>query len=464
MKEDTPMIRLPRQPLPGYLLFGALIVLAALGALAGIVASAPPGTAPTLDRRPNILIILSDDQGYHDAGFQGVQDIPTPNMDSIARHGVRCTNGYVTCSVCSPSRAGLLTGRYQTRFGHENLPPPMNVDDGLPLSEVTLASVLKIAGYRTGAIGKWHLGFGPQFHPNRRGFDQFTGFLDAQHDYFNYGGMDPIQHNGTPVANPDYLTSYFTSEAVRFLEQNDGRPFFLYLVDNAVHFPNQAPQSYLDRFPNINDPLRKGYAGKMSALDDGIGQVLDTLHRLGLEENTLVFYLTDNGGPLTQLEPNGANNYPLRGQKGQLYEGGIRVPFVVQWKGVLPENTVYEAPVISLDIFATAVAVANVPLPVDRVYDGVNLLPHLSGIAPDAPHDLLYWRQGGGQQYAVRDDRYKLVFQDGALQLYDLQNDMSETTDLAAQMPERVTQMTKAYQALNSQMVPPLWGPGHPGP
>src|SRR5262249_54498807 len=207
--------------------------------------------------------------------------------------------------------------------------------------------------------------------------------------------------------------------AVQFIWQNRNQPFFLYMVDNAVHFPNEAPQSYLDQFPNITDPLRKGYAAKTAAMDDGIGAVLSTLKVLGLEEDTLVFYLTDNGGPLTQLGPNGANNYPLRGEKTQLYEGGIRVPFAVQWKGVLPEGVTYDYPVISLDLFATAAAVAGAPLP-KRVYDGVNLLPYLTGENPDAPHHLLFWRQGGGQQYAVRDLRYKLVFQDGGLHLFDL--------------------------------------------
>lgn len=428
-------------------------------------ASAPRARAAKLRRqvpgaKPNIVIILSDDQGYHDPGFQGGTDIPTPHMDSIAGNGVRCTNGYVTGSVCSPSRAGLLTGRYQTRFGHENLPPPFNPDDGLPLTEITLASLLKDAGYRTAAVGKWHLGFGAPFHPNQRGFDEFIGFLDAQHDYFNYGGMDPIQHNGTAVTKPEYLTNLFTHAAVRFIERHSSQPFFLYMVDNAVHAPNQAPQEYLDRFPDITDPLRKGYAAKTSALDDGIGKVLQTLRRLGLEENTLVFYLTDNGGPLTQLGPNGADNYPLRGEKGQLYEGGIRVPFALQWKGVIPEGVVYEQPVISLDMFATAVAAAGAQLPQDRVYDGVNLLPYLRGETEEAPHRWLYWRQGGGQQYAVRDHRYKLVFQDGALQLFDLRNDVSETTDLAAQKPQRAARLARVFARYNHQMVPPLWGPG----
>jgi arylsulfatase A-like enzyme len=412
---------------------------------------------------PNILIILTDDQGYHDVGFHGVTDIPTPNIDSLAQNGVQCSNAYITCSVCSPSRAGLLTGRYQNRFGHENLPPPNAPNAGLPVGELTLGDLLGNVGYQTGAVGKWHLGVNSQlFHPNIRGFSQFFGFLDAQHDYFNYGGPDPIQYNGTPVPPGPYLTTAFTSQAVSFIQQNADVPFFLYLAFNSVHAPNQAPQSYLDRFANIADPLRQGYAAKLSAMDDGIGQVLDTLRELNLEQNTLIFFSTDNGGPLTNLfpysTPNGANDSPLRGQKGQLYEGGIRTPFVVQWKGHLPGGTTYDYPVISLDIVATAMAAAGATLPNDRVYDGVNLLPYLSGANTDPPHQMLFWRQGGGTDFAARDLRYKLVQeQNGPLQLFDLQEDGSETNDLAPGQPNKVARLLRAYMLWQSQMVPPLW-------
>jgi arylsulfatase A-like enzyme len=410
-------------------------------------------------KQPNILIILTDDQGYHDVGFHGVTDIPTPHLDSLARNGVQCSNAYVTCSVCSPSRAGLLTGRYQNRFGHENLPPPGNPNAGLPVQEITLATLLQSAGYQTAALGKWHLGTNSAlFHPNLRGFQSFFGFLDAQHDYFNYGGPDPIQDNGQPVQGNQYLTQAITARAVSFIESHVEDPFFLYLAYNSPHAPNQAPQEYLDRFAYIQNPLRRGYAAKLSAMDDGIGQILQTLRQHHLERDTLIFYLTDNGGPLTQLGPNGADNTPLVGEKTQLYEGGIRVPFVVQWKGHLPRGTTYDFPVIALDIFPTALAAAGVEVPKDRVYDGVNLVPYLSGENPDPPHDMLFWRQGGGRDFAARGLQYKVVrHNNGPVQLFDLQSKAGETQDLAAERPRVLARLLRAYQEWNSQMIAPLW-------
>jgi arylsulfatase A-like enzyme len=225
--------------------------------------------------------------------------------------------------------------------------------------------------------------------------------------------------------------------------------------------PNQAPQEYLDQFASITDPLRRGYAAKLSSMDDGIGRVLDTLRRLNLDRDTLVFFLTDNGGPITMLGPNGADNTPLHGEKNTLYEGGIRVPFVVRWTGRLPRGGVYDHPVISLDIFATALAAAGVRPPHDRVYDGVNLLPHLRGEERGRPHEMLYWRQFGGQNLAVRGPRYKLVRDNnGPLQLFDLTHDLSESNDLAGRLPNEVARLRSAYQQWSSQMIPPLWGPG----
>ena len=410
-------------------------------------------------RKPNILIIITDDQGYHDVGFHGLKDFSTPHLDSLARNGVVCTQAYVTGSVCAPSRAGLMTGRYQNRFGFESLPPPGNPNAGLPEEEITLASLLRKAGYKTGAVGKWHLGRNAaRFHPNLRGFRQFFGFLDAQHDYFNYGGPDPIQHNGEPVTGTEYLTHAFTRQAVSFIDRHADDPFFLYLAYNAPHTPSQAPQEYLDRFQHIEDPRRRSYAAMMTALDDGVGEVLRALHRQHVDRDTLIFYLSDHGGPLTRLGPNGADNTPLFGEKTQLYEGGVRVPFVVQWRRRLPRRETFDSPVIALDIFATAAAAAGVELPGDRVYDGVNLLPHLSGDNRDPPHDLLFWRQGGGRDFAARGSRYKIVrHNNGPVQLFDLRNDPGETTDLAAERPRDAARLLGAYQRWDAQMVPPLW-------
>jgi arylsulfatase A-like enzyme len=325
---------------------------------------------------PNLIVILTDDQGYGDVGFNGCKDIPTPNLDSIARNGVRFSSGYVSYAVCSPSRAGLLTGRYQQRFGHERNPrfQPDNPTSGLPLTETTLADALGGVGYRSGIIGKWHLGAHADFHPLKRGFDEFFGHLGGGHCYFpeeltikdTLGAKSEedsyrlwIMRNHQPVRTTKYLTDEFSDEAVRFIERHKGGPFFLFLSYNAPHGPLQAPEKYLARFPNLKNERRRTYAAMVSAVDDGVGLVLAKLRTLGLEENTLVFFLSDNGGPESA---NASNNGPLRGEKGSPWEGGIRIPFAVQWPGHLPRGLVYDKPVISLDIFATIAALANAPI------------------------------------------------------------------------------------------------------
>ena len=276
----------------------------------------------------------------------------------------------------------------------------------------------------------------------------------------------PIQRNGVPVPQGEYLTFALTSEAVSFIEQNSVAPFFLYLAYNAPHIPLQPPPGYLDRFAHIPNPMCRTYAAMLTALDEGVGQVMDTLRRLDLEEDTLVFFHSDNGGPLTQagIGPNGSRNTPLRGEKNGFYEGGIRVPFVVQWPGYLEGGTTYDYPVNSLDIFPTALAAAGVPLPDDRVYDGVNLLPHLSGDEADPPHQFLYWRQQGGVDFAVRDLRYKLVrHENGPVELFDLQADVGETTNIIRSRRLEYSRLLEAFFNWNSQMVPPLWGAGGEG-
>jgi arylsulfatase A-like enzyme len=416
-----------------------------------------------------VLVILVDDLGYADVGCYGCKDIPTPHIDALARGGTRCTNGYVSHPFCSPTRAGLLTGRYQQRFGHENNPPylPDNPRIGLPLDQTTLAGVLKATGYATGAVGKWHLGAHPRFHPRRRGFSEYFGMIGGGHDYFKSDPRStreylvPLDHNQESVALEGYLTDVLTRKAIDFVERHRAEPFFLYLAYNAPHTPLQAPAKYLERFGKIADEQRRTYAAMVSAVDDGVGQILDKLRELKLDENTLVIFLSDNGGP----KMNASRNAPLRAGKGWLYEGGIRVPFIMRWSGRIPQGKTYDEPVTSLDIFPTAVALAGATPPAAIQLDGVNLTPFLTGDQKGTPHEILFWREQDARPYlksggawAVRQGRYKLLkVGDAPEGLYDLAADLGETKDLAADQPERVAQLRKAYRAWDVQLVAPLW-------
>jgi arylsulfatase A-like enzyme len=415
-------------------------------------------TSRVEDKRPNIIVIISDDMGYADIGCQGCTDIATPNIDSIAENGVRFTNGYVSCPVCSPTRAGLATGRYQQRFGHEynTGPPPGGLRDnvGLPLTEVTIADVLKSAGYVTGAVGKWHLGMAPHFHPFKRGYDEFFGFLHGGHSYIDagVGTWNPILRGTEQVGEKDYLTDAFSREGVAFIKHHHEEPFFLYLAYNAVHTPLQVPRRYKDSFKDITDSKRRVYAGMLTGMDEGIGAVLEKLREYGIEEDTLVFFINDNGGP---TPANGSDNSPLRGTKGTMYEGGIRVPFMVQWPGHLEGGRVYEHPVISLDILPTAAAAAGAELPKGREIDGVNLLPYLTGGKKEMPHEILFWRWG--QRHAVRKGNLKLVEAGNGSELFDLFSDVGESRNLSKESPELVKELEQAYNKWDSQMIEPVW-------
>lgn len=431
-----------------------LLVAGTIGYGPGGAAAAPPNPA----QRPNIVLIVADDLGFADLGFQGCKDIPTPHIDSIARQGIRCANGYVSCPVCSPTRAGLMTGRYQQRFGHEFNPGPRQDDRGeigLPTDEITLPQLLQKAGYKTAMVGKWHLGYDEKYHPTRRGFDEFFGFLGGAHGYLDSGraGQQSIFRGLEAIDEPAYLTDAFGREAVAAIERHQAEPFFLYLPFNAVHNPLQAPRERELRFSQIQDPKRRTYAAMLNAMDDAIGAVLGKLRDHGLEEKTLIYFISDNGGP---LEGNGSNNAPLRQRKGTVYEGGVHVPFLVQWKGHLPAGSVYEQPVIALDLFATALGAASVPLPTDRPIDGVNLLPYLSGEEEQPPHSELYWRFG--EQKAIRRGSMKLILAaQRPPELYDLETDISETTNLADKQPALVASLKKALAAWESETKPPRW-------
>lgn len=415
-------------------------------------------------RKPNVVVILADDMGYADVGFNGCRDIPTPHIDSLAVHGVRCSSGYVSHSFCSPTRAGLMTGRYQQRFGHENNPAwlPEDTKIGLPVNQTTIADVMKSAGFVTGAVGKWHLGAAPCFHPNERGFMEYFGFLGGGHIYLPgmKGGVEytvPLLCNKTPLELKEYMTDVLSVEAAAFVARHKAEPFFLYVAYNAVHTPLQAPEKYLSRFTGIADERRRAYAAMTSAMDDGIGLILRALRDNGLERDTMVWFFSDNGGPPYNVSP--THNDPLRGSKGTLYEGGIRVPFVVQWRGELPEGAVYEQPVISLDVLPTAAKLAGAKLADGLKLDGVDILPHLKGIAKEPPHERLFWRTGGGTAWAVREGRYKLLKpgKDAEPQLFDLNSDISEAKDIVREKPDVVARLQKAHDTWNAELIPPLF-------
>ncbi len=433
--------------------------------------------AAASERKPNVLVIVADDMGYADVGFNGCTDIPTPNIDSLAKGGIRCSNGYVSGPYCSPTRAGLLTGRYQQRFGHEFNPGKARHDGGpagLPVSETTIADRLKAAGYFTGIIGKWHLGEAPEMVPPRRGFDEYFGFLAGARTYDPTKGP-PIFRGTEPVKETEYLTDAFGREAASFVERHQKHPFFLEVSFNAVHTPMEATDARLAKFASIPDKTRRTYAAMLSAMDDAIGKILQALRTAKLEEDTIIFFISDNGGPtMLGTTINGSRNIPFRGSKRTTLEGGIHVPFVVQWKGTLPSGTVYEQPVIQLDILPTALAAAGVNAAADWKLDGVDLLPHLKGSNANAPHASLYWRMG--EQSAIRKGDWKLVRYDVAAdhsdvrsnafqgpnvtppRLYHLGRDPGEKEDLAAKNPDTLRELTEAWNAWNGELIDPLWG------
>ncbi len=416
---------------------------------------------PAPGRRPNIVVIIADDLGYADLGCYGGRDIPTPNIDSLAANGARFTNGYVTAPVCSPTRAGLMTGRYQQRFGHEFNPGSTPEENfGLPLDQVTLPQILREHGYRTGMVGKWHLGLRPKYRPTERGFDEFFGFLGGAHAYLNLDrpGTAPILRGTTPVEEDEYLTDAFAREAVAFVERHHERPFFLYLPFNAIHTPLQATEKYLARFDHIPDEKRRTMAAMLSAMDDAVGRVLDALRKHQIEDDTLIFFISDNGGP---TQANTSRNDPLSGFKGQLLEGGIRVPYMIQWKERVNAGGVIDWPVNSLDVFATALAAAGATTPPrDRASDGIDLVRHVQHRSPP-PRDALYWRFG--EPRAIRMGNHKLLMLPGERpMLFDLSNDPGEKHDLAATHPEKVKELRDAYEKWDDRMIAPKWGRTRP--
>ena len=429
-----------------------LLVLAAIG-----LAVIPTAIlAANADRgKPNIVVILSDDQGYADVSYNPShpKEVRTPRIDSLARSSVICTQGYTSGHVCSPTRAGLMTGRYQQRFG---IYTAGEGGSGVPLDEVFFSQHLKPAGYVCGAFGKWHLGVDIKYNAVHRGFDEFYGFMGrGAHDYFELVNPEhPIYRGLKPIEDKGYLTNRITEEAVSFIRRHADRPFFLYVAYNAVHAPPQAPRE--DVRNETGDPARDILMAMIKHLDDGVGQIVDTLEDENLFDNSLLFYLTDNGGSKAMH----ADNAPLRGFKQDDYEGGVRVPFIVSWPAQLPGGTECGVPVWSIDILPTALAAADVPPPEQKPLDGKNILPALKGEATQL-HDHLFWSSGGTRaKWAVRSGKWKLVGLKDQLELFDLESDIGETTNLAEQHAEVVGRLTLLHDAWLDEMSEPIHGGG----
>jgi arylsulfatase A-like enzyme len=472
--------------------------------LAGSTACTTKQAAEHQTKPPNIIVILADDLGSKDLSIYGNEEIPTPHIDAIGKEGVTFLQGYSTAPICSPSRSGLLTGRYQQRFGAEYLASgsygnynftaqqlsapgsayekPEAFDStliqGLPLSEITLAEFLKKAGYATGIIGKWHVGLEEPLLPEGRGFDYHYGFYagatlynDTLQQGFVHATLPwvpsdisswhrkdgrAIYRSSQQIDEKEYLTFKLADEATRFIEKNKDNPFFLYLPFNAPHTPLQAPKNYYDKFSHVKEHHRRVYYAMIAALDDAVGQVTDKLEALGLDENTLIVFVSDNGGA-TYIRA--ANNDPLRSGKLSQFEGGVRIPYLLRYKGVVPAGQTYALPVSTLDIFATVAAVTGNKLPEEKEYDGVNLIPYVTGENKGTPHEALFWRNGYVK--AVRKGNWKLQLNGGyngnRVYLFDLEKDPSETNNLADTEPEKLAELKNALDEWEKKTQTPLW-------
>jgi arylsulfatase A-like enzyme len=469
---------------------------------------ADPAGRPAGERPPNIVLILADDLGWNDLTFAGGGvaggTVPTPHIDSIAAEGVSFSRGYAGNGTCAPSRAAIMSGRYGTRFGFEYTPTPPGMgtivgtisqgqkrlrrslpgdggeavpyeEMGMPASEISLAELLGTRGYHNVHIGKWHLGRTNGMAPEEQGFDESLlmasglylpeddpNVVNAKQDF------DPIDQflwralkyaasfNGGAAFEPrGYLTDYYTEEAVKVIEANKDRPFFLYLAHWAPHTPLQATKEDYDALSHIELHRERVYAAMIRALDRGVGQVLEALRENGLDENTLVFFTSDNGGAgyigLPEV------NAPFRGWKITLFEGGIHVPFFVKWPARIGPATRAEGPVHHFDIFATAAAAAGAPLPRDRAIDGVDLVPFSRGEASGVPHESLFWSSGASRSALV--DGWKLNVSDppGRVWLFDTNTDPTEQRDLSRERPEKLAELQAALAAHQAEQVPSAW-------
>ncbi len=425
----------------------------------------------SLENAPNIIIIISDDQGYADVGFHGSKEIITPNIDRIASNGVVFTQGYVSYAVCSPSRAGLITGKYQNRFGYTRniLLAPKDSLMGLPLSEQTLPDVLNNVDYKTKAIGKWHLGAHESLVPERRGFDEFFGFLIGGHRYFPEdltlndlsearrqmdGYITRIYDNGKRIDTKKYLTEELSDNAVKFIEDNSSDPFFLYLSYNAPHTPLQATAMDLERNSHIEVEKRRTYAAMVSSMDDGIGLILDKLEEKKITDNTIVIFFSDNGGVEWY---NFSDNGILRGIKGDFYEGGIRVPFTMQWPSKIKPGTIYDKPIIALDVFATVASAASAEKYIRNDIDGVDILPYITGEKSGLPHKYLYWQNPDKDIDVVRDERYKYIRIEEEEYIFDLKNDISEEKNIINSSKPIYDRLKSQFKEWEKEMIDPVF-------
>lgn len=463
------------------------------------------------ERPPNIIFLVVDDLGKYEISSYGSETMKTPHIDQLASEGVRFTDCYVNAPVCAPSRAGMMTGRYPTRYGFETQPmelypnnlaayfagkyfmntgdfqvvtkpkfPPewQMVKQGVPPTEFTLADILQTRGYTTGCIGKWHLGHSEKQIPNEMGFDEQYGFYGAftlysekrkSPNYVHYiqdsysskyqwkmgrKETSAIRRNNKVIHEERYTTNAILEEGVEFIARNRNNPFFLYLAFNAPHVPFQAPKAYYEMYSHVKEENKRVYYAMIHALDDAIGSLNDKLKMLGLEENTIIYFISDNGGAsYTKATDNG----PYKGGKLTTFEGGVNVPFIMKWKGRIEAGTVYENPVSSMDIFMTSVKIAECPLPEDRVYDGVNLMPYLVGTNKEAPHEIFYWKADHIHGMRKGDWKFLQSTRDNWVELYNLKEDRYEQYDLNSAKPEILMQLQEDYDQWMRQQAPPLW-------
>lgn len=417
--------------------------------------------------KPNFILIVADDLGFADLSLNGSKQIATPNIDRLAEEGVNFSQGYVSAPVCSPSRAGLLTGRYGVSFGHDN-----NIGGnqpgfdpqflGLPLTETTIATRLHKLGYVSGIIGKWHLGYEPQFHPLKRGFDEFWGYTGGGHDYFvalpnGKGYKAPIECNYKTPQAITYITDDKGDECVDFIKRHKTEPFFLYAAFNAPHAPMEATEADLELFKNIKNEKRRKYCAMVHRLDINVGRILKTVENEGLAKNTLIVFISDNGGP---VDSNASINAPFNGQKGILLEGGIHVPFIMKWTGKLPAAKTYNNPVISLDFAATFFELAGGKRTDGVKLDGVNLIPYILGDNADQPHETFNWRFTISA--AIREGDWKLIrLPDRFPMLYNLANDISELNDVSMQNLDRTKTMLKTLGDWDVHLPHPVFLEGY---